>query len=399
MSPTTISPAEARRLALAAQGLTRPRPDGRVDRRHGMRVFDHVGVIQIDSVNVLCRSQELPLFARLGAHPRDLIPQLTQSNAIFEYWGHEASHLPVELHAAFRWRMEDARAGIGTWRTVAAVARDEPKLLQRIRDQVTADGPLTTRDITDGGTRSEGMWGWSPGKRALEYLFWSGQITARRGPNFERIYDLPERMIPATVLDAPTPSRDDAQKSLIMLAARAMGIATTADLADYFRLHGPTTRNLVGELVDEGRLHGVQVDGWRELGYVAGAVRIPRRMPGRALLSPFDSLIWSRDRTERLFGMRYRIEIYVPRPKRVHGYYVLPFLLGDRLVARVDLKADRQAGVLRVQSAHGEPGIDTEHVCAELAAELGELAAFLGLAEVMAERHGDLAHHLAPRLM
>jgi uncharacterized protein YcaQ len=399
MSRSTLSAAEARRLALDAQGLSRARPLGRVDRRHATAVFGEVGVIQIDSVNVLCRSQELPLFARLGAHPRDLINRMTQSNTIFEYWGHEASHLPVDLHPVFRWRMEDARTGVGTWRMVGAAARDDPTLVRRIHDQVALDGPITTRDLIDGGPRSDGMWGWSPGKRALEYLFWSGQITARRGPNFERIYDLPERMLPATVIEAPTPSRVDSQKSLIMIAARAMGVATAADLADYFRLHGPTTRRLVADLVSEGRLGTVHVDGWRDPAFVTGEPRVPRRLPVRALLSPFDSLIWNRDRTERLFGMRYRIEIYVPRSKRVHGYYVLPFLLGDRLVARVDLKADRQAGVLRVQSAHGEPDIDVDHVSDELATELGELAAFLGLGSVTVEHHGDLARHLVPFLV
>lgn len=399
MAATTISASQARRIALAAQGLSNPRPTGRVDRRHGVRVFDQVGVIQIDSVNVLCRSQELPLFARLGDHRRDLIPQMTGSNVIFEYWGHEASHLPVDLHPLLRWRMEDAQAGVGVWGMVATAALNDAPLLRRIHDQIASDGPLTTRDITDGGPRTAGMWGWSPAKRAVEYLFWSGQVTARRGPHFERIYDLPERMLPSAVIDAPTPPRDEAQKSLILIAAHAMGVATAADLADYFRLNGPTTRRLVAELAAEERLHPVHVDGWRDQGYTADTIRIPRRVPCRALLSPFDSLIWNRDRTERLFGMRYRIEIYVPRAKRVHGYYVLPFLLGDRLVARVDLKADRQAGILRVQSAHHEPGVDVEHVSAELAAELGDLAAFLGLTGVVAEPTGDLAPHLIPHLM
>ncbi len=366
-----------------------------MDRRHGARVFDRIGLVQIDSVNVLCRSQELPLFARLGPHPRDLIPRMTERGDLFEYWAHEASHCPVELHPLLRWRMNDAAEGVGVWGSVASVARTEPGLVARVFDQIAAEGPLTTRDIQDGGDRSAGMWGWSPGKRALEYLFWSGRITARRGANFERVYDLPERMLAPAVLNTPTPPREVAQRQLIMVAARASGVATPADLADYFRLHVPTTRRLVRELIAEGQLQSVVIEGWRDGAVAPATITVPRAITARALLSPFDSLIWNRSRTERLFAMRYRIEIYVPASKRVHGYYVLPFLLDDALVARVDLKADRQAGVLRVRAAFAEPHTDHDRVAAELWCELGQLAPFLGLTDIDIAPVGDLAPRLA----
>ncbi|CAN5795496.1 winged helix-turn-helix domain-containing protein [soil metagenome] len=394
-SPPTLTPAAARRIAIAAQGFADGRPAATVDRRHGRRVLDRIGLVQIDSVNVLCRSQELPFFARLGPHRRDLIPRMTATGDLFEYWGHEASHVPVHLHPLLRWRMADARDGRGTWGRVAKVAREDPGLVARILDQVRA-GPLTVGQVVGGGERGEGMWAWSPGKVALEYLFWSGQVTARRGPNFERWYDLPERVLPSSVLDLPTPTRDEARKQLLVRAARSHGVATAGDLADYFRLNGPESRPLLGELVAEGRVAVAHVEGWREPAYLHPAARRPRRIRARALLSPFDSLVWARPRVERLWGFRYRIEIYVPAAKRVHGYYVLPFLLDEDLVARVDLKADRQAGVLRVRSAFGEGGIDVARVAEELAAELGELATFLGLVGgVAVEPRGDLAAPLA----
>lgn len=394
-APVTLSPDQARRIALGAQGFAEPAPKGAVDRRHGRKVLDRVGLIQIDSVNVLVRSQELPLFARLGDHRRDLIPSMTKAGDLFEYWAHEASHLPVDLQPLLRWRMDDAREGRGTWKGVAAVRHEEPALVQSVRDQIRERGPLTTGMIEGGGERGGDMWAWSPGKRALEYLFWSGELTARRGPNFERWYDLPERALPPRVVDAPTPSIPDAKKELLLIGARSHGVGSARDLADYFRLNVPESRPLLDELVDEGRLLPAEVTGWKDKAYLHPDARRPNNPKGRALLSPFDSLVWERSRTERIWGFHYRIEIYVPKPKRVHGYYVLPFLLDGRLVARVDLKSDRQAGVLLVQGAFGEDGIDQHVVAEELAAELSSLAAFLGLDGVEVKPNGDLAPTLA----
>jgi uncharacterized protein YcaQ len=391
-----LSAARARRLALAAQGFADPPPGGVVDRRHGRRVLRRVGVLQIDSVNVVCRSQELPLFARLGPHRRDLVPAMTGAGDLFEYWAHEASHVPVALHPLLRWRMDDARDGIGTWGRIAHAAHHDGRLVGSVLDQVRDRGPLTVGMVEGGGERSPGMWGWSPGKVALEYLFWSGQLTARRGPNFERWYDLPERVLPAAVLAAPTPTRADAHKELLVLAALGHGVGTARDLADYFRLPVTGVRPLLGELVEDGRLLPARVEGWAAPAYRHPDVRVPRSVPARALLSPFDSLIWERARTERIWKFRYRVEIYVPSHQRVHGYYVLPFLLGEHLVARVDLKADRAERVLRVRAAHGEPGIDRAGVVTELVAELRALADFLGLERgVAVEPAGDLAPALS----
>ncbi len=390
-APSSLSADQARRIALGAQGFAEPAPKGAVDRRHGRKVLDRVGLIQIDSVNVVVRSQELPLFARLGPHRRDLIPSLTRAGDLFEYWAHEASHLPVDLQPLLRWRMDDAREGRGTWKGVAAIRHEDPVLVRSVLDQVRERGPLTTSMIEGGGERGTDMWAWSPGKRALEYLFWSGALTARRGTNFERWYDLPERALPARVVEQPTPTPREAKKELLLVGARSHGVGTARDLADYFRLNIPESRPQLQELVDEGRLLPAEVDGWKDPAYLHPDARRPNNPRGRALLSPFDSLVWERARTERIWGFRYRIEIYVPKPKRVHGYYVLPFLLDGRLVARVDLKSDRQASVLRVQGAFAEAGVDESHVAEELAAELAALAAFLGLAGVEVMPNGDLA--------
>jgi hypothetical protein len=394
-TPVDLSADQARRIALGAQGFAEPAPRGAVDRRHGRKVLDRVGLIQIDSVNVLVRSQELPLFARLGDHRRDLIPSMTKAGDLFEYWAHEASHVPVDLQPLLRWRMEDAREGRGTWKGVAAIRHEEAALVRSVRDQIRERGPLTTGMIEGGGERGSDMWAWSPGKRALEYLFWSGELTARRGPNFERWYDLPERALPARVVEAPTPAVSEAKKELLLVGARSHGVGTARDLADYFRLNIPESRPLLDELVDEGRLLPAEVQGWKDKAYLYPGARRPNNPKGRALLTPFDSLVWERARTERIWGFRYRIEIYVPKPKRVYGYYVLPFLLDGHLVARVDLKSDRQAGVLLVQGAFAEQAVNEPRVAEELAAELQALATFLGLDGVEVRPNGDLAPALA----
>ena len=399
-----ISAAAARRTAIAAQGLADPRPTGRVDRRHLRRLVERVGLIQIDSVNVVARSQELVLFARLGPHPRSLIAEATAAGELFEYWAHEASHLPTSAHRLLRWKM----ASDHRWGITASLVRDEPGLIEEIYGHVVEHGPIAAGAVSrrvgpkstwpDSTWPDSKWWDWDHGKRALEALFWSGRVTARRrASDFARLYDLPERMLPAAVLDAPTPSTADARKELLVLAAASMGVATFGDLIDYHRQHAGTCRALVAELVEEGRLVPVAVEGWQQPAYARPTLRIPRRVQARALLSPFDSMVWNRERVERLFGFRYRIEIYVPRERRAHGYYVLPFLLGDRLVGRVDLKADRQTGTLLVQSAWAEPSgePDPATVAVELAAELRSMAGWLGLDDVVVRPQGDLAAELA----
>lgn len=381
---------QARRLALSAQGFTDLRPTGTVDRRHGRRVFDRVGLIQVDSVNVLTRSQELPLFARLGGHRRDLIPMMLNAGELFEYWGHEASLIPVDQHHLFRWKMEAARTG-QTWPGIARLQREQPGFVQGILEEVEARGPLSAGELSMGSKKQGPWWGWGDGKMALEYLFWSGDLTARRrAGNFEREYAVPSAVIPPHVLARPTPTEHQARKELLMRAARAMGVATAKDLADYHRQRPTVIRPLLAELVEAAVLLPVEVEGWKDAAYLDPTAKIPRRVDARAVLSPFDSLVWNRDRAERLFDFQYRIEIYVPQPKRVYGYYVLPFLLGDRLAGRVDLKADRHAGVLRVPGAHIEPGWSPIEVAEALAAELHLMAAWLGLSDVVVGHHGAL---------
>ena len=396
-----ISAAEARRIALAAQGFADPRPGGRVDARHIRRVLDRVGLLQLDSVNVFCRSHYMPVYARLGPYPREALDRLTAHTAgpvrreLFEYWAHEASLIPVELQPYLRWRM--ARANDDAWGSMVRIARDFPQLVAEVFDLVSRKGPIRAGDtgIPRPDPRPGHMWNWHDGKVALEYLFWSGRITAARRVNFERLYDLPERVLPAEIIAASTPAVEQAQRGLVRIAARAMGVATEPDLGDYFRLPRAESKQRVAELVEAGELIPVSVDGWRAPAYLWPEARRPRRIASRALLSPFDSLIWYRDRTERLFGFRYRIEIYTPAAKRQYGYYALPFLLGDSLVARVDLKSDRQAGVLRVQGAFAEPGVDVLYVATELAAELATTAKWLELDGVVVGERGDLAAPLS----
>jgi uncharacterized protein YcaQ len=385
-----LSAAEARRVALVAQGFSdgRPaQPDGRALRR----VLKQVGLMQIDSVNVLARGHYLTLFGRLGPYPLELVDKAAwyAPRRLFEYWGHEASLLPVATQPLLRWRMK--RAHDDAWGSMKRVARERPDLVERVLAEVADRGPIAASEIEEEGTRrAEPWWSWSDVKRAFEFLFWSGRITSARRRNFERLYDLSERVLPREVVSAPTPAPDDAQRELVRIAARSLGVAAERDLRDYFRLPLAETRARVAELVEAGELLPVAVEGWSVPAYLWHETAVPRKVRGHALIGPFDSLIWERSRVERLFGFRYRIEIYVPAPKRVHGYYVLPFLLGDRLVGRVDLKADRAAGELRVRAAHAEPDAPKETVAA-LTEELRAMAGWLKLDRVAVEKSGNLA--------
>ena len=387
-----ISAGSARRIALAAQGFLDPPPGGAVDVRHLRRVLDRVGLLQIDSVNVLSRSHYLPVFSRLGPYPRaDLDGLAYRRREMFEYWGHEASFVPIRLHPHLRWRM--ARSAEEAWGSMRRLARDRPGFVDDVLARVREAGPLSAAAVAvDRPPRAGSMWEWHDGKLAMEWLFFTGALSAStRTAGFERRYDLTERVVPAAVLALPTPSLADGQRELVRVAARAQGVATEKDLRDYFRLRPAESQARVAELVEAGELLPVAVQGWRHPAYLLPGARRLRRVRARALLSPFDSLIWERARTERLFDFRFRLEIYTPAAKRVHGYYVLPFLLGDRLVGRVDLKADRGAGILRVPGAYAEPGVDHAEVAVGLAAELRSMAGWLGMAEVSVGERGDLA--------
>jgi len=360
-------------------------------------VIERLALHQIDSVNVLVRAHYLPLFARLGAYPRDALDRAAwgprSQRRLFEYWAHEASLLPLELQPLLRWRMARAERGIGTWGNVKPFAHERRAEAEALLRRIADEGPLAASDIAE--TRgTSGWWGWSDTKQALEYLFWSGQITtSTRRTSFERVYDLPERVLPRAILDAPTPDEKDAQRALLARSARALGIATAGDLRDYFRLRPADALPRIEELVEDGTLVPIQVRGWKQPAFLHRDAKVPRRIAGQALLAPFDPLIWERARTERMFGTRYRIEIYVPAEKRVHGYYVLPFLMDGRIVARVDLKSDRQAETLLVQSAHSEDGAPPE-TAERLKPELALMAGWLGLDRVAIVGRGDLARAL-----
>ncbi|KQT53903.1 MULTISPECIES: winged helix-turn-helix domain-containing protein [unclassified Aureimonas] len=390
-----LSLASARRIALAAQGFGEARPAEVLDWRRMGRVVQRLHLLQIDSVSVSARAHYMPLFSRLGAYPRATLEGAAwgRPRRLFEYWAHEASLLPLELQPLLRWRMERAAAGLGIYGGLARFAKDRREAVEAVFRRIETEGALATSQM-EGPKGRGGWWGWSDTKQALEYLFWAGRITTATRRGFQRVYDLPERVLPAAVHGAPTPSLEDAQRELLMRSAQALGIATSGDLRDYFRLSPEDVRPRLAELVEAGALLPVAVEGWSQPAYLHPAARVPRRITATALLSPFDPLVFERDRTERLFGFRYRIEIYTPAEKRVHGYYVLPFLLGERLVARVDLKADRAAGTLRVLSAHAEPHAPAETAEA-LMAELVVMAGWLGLAEVTVVPAGDLGPALA----
>lgn len=378
-----ITLAEARRIALVAQGFGERHP-ARVDRRTLQRVFDRAGLIQIDSVNVLVRSHYLPPFSRLGSYDPTLLDAAAydpKRRTLFEYWGHEASLIPLALYPHLRWRMARAERGVGMWGSVAAL-RGQRRYVDSVLKEVADRGPLSASDLQQAGRRGDSWWGWSDGKRALEYLFWSGQITTAFRRRFERVYDLSERVIPLAIRQLPTPPEEEAQRELVRIASRALAIATASDLRDYFRLDLADARARIGELVESGDLVPVSVENWKQPAYLCRGAKLPRRIEAQALLSPFDSLVWERSRTHRLFDFHFRLEIYTPAHKRVHGYYVLPFLLGDRLVARVDLKSDRVVRTLRLVAVHFEPGIERVDVARALRCELASLAVWLGLERV-----------------
>lgn len=397
-----LSLATARRIALAAQGFADPRPAGPVTRRHLQRVLGRTGLFQIDSVSAVVRAHYMPLYSRLGPYPMALLDDAMQpkKRLMFEYWAHEASLLPLETYPLMRWRMERAANHDGIYGGLAKFGRDNESYIEEIFRKVMDLGPIAASDI-EGAKGSGGWWGWSREKHAFEWLFWAGRITTHSRRGFERLYDLPERVLPRDIHDRPAPAPADAHRELLRISARAHGVATAACLRDYFRLSPADMKGRLEELVEAGELIPVRVDGWDRQAYLLSGARMPRKLHARALLAPFDPLVFERSRAESLFGFRYRIEIYTPAEKRQYGYYVLPFLLGESIVARLDLKSDRAEGVLRVRAAHLEPGCQAADVIAPLGAELALMARWLGLASVAVEPRGDLARplarHLAPR--
>ncbi|WP_158742569.1 winged helix-turn-helix domain-containing protein [Acidisphaera sp. L21] len=390
-----ISVATARRIALAATGLAEARP-AIADRAQLRRTVARLGLLQIDSVTVLTRAHYLPLFSRLGDYPRALLDDAAwgAKPSLFEYWAHEASLLPPTTQPLLRWRMQQADRLEGIYGELRRFVTERRAHVDAVLARIRSDGGLAASDL-DGPRGAGGWWGWSENKRALEWLFWAGHVTtATRRGGFERVYDLPERVLPRAVLDTPTPEPADAHRALLQIAARALGIATLGDLRDYFRLSPGEATDRVAELVEMGELVPVTVEGWKQQAYVHSAARWPRRVEACALLCPFDPAVWERTRTERLYEFRYRLEIYTPAHKRQHGYYVLPFLLGDRMVARVDLKTMRTTSTLHVLAAHAEPHASPE-TAERLLAELQTMARWLGLEHVAITPAGDFGPTLA----
>ena len=383
----SLSIADARRIALAAQGFDTARPKTKATQRNVDALISRLGVIQIDSVNVLVRSQELPLFARLGNHNRNAIPRATQQQKLFEYWGHEAAHLPVDLHPLFRWKMDAARTGRVTHWGLTSFYEENKAFVKRTLKHVEKHGPTTSRELSTRTEKKGTWWDWDEAKVALEYLFLTGELMSRgRGTDFARIYDTPERVLPQQIFDAPTPSEHDARKQLLIRSTIAQGVATASDLADYYRQKLATVKPLIDELLEEGELRVVEVEGWMEKAFVHRKAKLPKELHATALLSPFDSLVWCRPRNERLFNFHYRIEIYTPKEKRKFGYYVLPFMLNGEMVGRVDMKADRASGVLLAQSVHTEKGVKRSSINEALTAELEAMATWLGLDRVQIGR-------------
>ena len=385
---------QARRIALAAQGLASPRPQGRVDVRHFRQVMDRLHVIQLDSVIVAVRTHYMPFFSRLGSYDRDRLDEWINGPEIFEYWGHEASFMSTDDYPLLRYRMKSMEP----WGRALKLLKDDPAYIQSIYREVARAGPLTVSELDNPGSRTGPWWGYHNGKTALEWLNAAGRITTRgRDRTFKSVYDLSTRAIPREARQQRF-GRAEAQRRLLLKAAQSHGVGTAADLADYYRIRVPEARPLLEKLTTSGRLQEVKVEGWKEPAYLHPDAVLPRQTIGARLLSPFDSLIWMRPRVSRLFGFDYRIEIYVPQPQRKYGYYVYPFLLDGELVGRVDLKADRKAGLLRVPGAFLEPDRASGWVAGELAVELKLMAGWLGLDGVAVGRRGNLGADLRREL-
>jgi uncharacterized protein YcaQ len=388
----SISNAEAKLIALAAQGFAEPRPR-KPTIEHLKAVIERLRLIQIDSVNVMARAHYMPFFARLGPYRHELLDELAYKHQfLFEQWAHEACYIPIEDYPLFHQQMLDGRR----WSS-RETAPERLAYFEELLEQVRQRGPVKTGEMENAGKR-QGWWGWSHAKIGLEYQFAHGRLAVKERRNFARVYDLPERVFAPEILALPGHEREDAHRQMLRYSARALGVATAADLRDYYRLKAVDVAPRIQELVALKELVPVKVDGWKDAAYRWHAAEAPSNMNATALLSPFDNLVWDRKRTERVFGFHYRIEIYTPEPKRVFGYYVLPFMANNELAARVDLKANRQAKVLEVKAAHLEPPAKAAPTARALAKELRLVAKWLALDSISIEPKGDLAAALAKHI-
>ncbi len=394
LSSDTLTIAEARRIALHAQGFQGQSRDTKANWPKIAKAVDALHLLQIDSVNVLVRSHYLPLYARLGHYDMAALDKRSFDNDhryFFECWAHEASLVPLALHPLMRWRMARARNGDGQYKGMDRFGKENRAYLKSTLAFIQKNGPTRVRDIPGGGKSDGAWWGWSKGKLALETLFDQGLVTTATRQGFERIYDLPERVIPTDVLNLPTPKEAEALRMLVAKSAEALGVATELDLRDYFRLPVAAFKLAFAETLEAGTLRAVAVEGWKQQAYIHHAANLPNTAGATALLSPFDPLVWNRPRAERLFNFHYRIELYTPESKRKFGYYVLPFLHGDKIAGRLCLKADRGSSTLKVNTAHYEAGIEASSIAPQLGEELKLMAKWLGLQNVAISKTGNLA--------
>jgi uncharacterized protein len=397
LNSDTISIGEARRIALHAQGFQGQSRDVKPTWAKISRTVDQLHLLQIDSVNVLVRSHYLPLYARLGDYDRAALDKRcfeNQHRKFFECWAHEASFVPLELHPLMRWRMERAKRGDGIYAHMDRFGKENAAFLKSTLKHIHQTGPIRSAEVPGGGKSQGNWWGWSKGKLALETLFDQGLVTASTRQSFERIYDVPERVIPLDVLNLPTPSEAESFGSLIEKSAIALGIATEKDLRDYFRLPIAEARKAIAETLEAGILRAVTVEGWKQQAYLHVDAKLPKKAGATALLSPFDPLVWNRERAERLFNFHYRIELYTPENKRKFGYYVLPMLYEDKLVGRFCLKADRATSTLRVNASHHEDGIEPSQIVDATRNEIQKMATWLGLEHIKIANKGNLATRL-----
>ncbi len=388
-------------MVLRAQGIQALRSSKSPTWRNLNASISKMSVLQIDAINTVIRSHYMPLYSRLGPYDRRILnanvfeskKQTASVRTHFEYWGHECSILPIKLYPLFRWRMEEALNGQGLYKQLHILALNKPDYIKRLRHEIEQSGPFTCRELST-TARGKGMWQWSETKQALEYLFWTGQIASAGRRKFERLYDISERVIPALYINTVTPGKVESQLALIKIAAKALGVATESDLRDYFRIKATDARFCIDRLVEDKCLIPVQVENWKQTAYFSADITIPRTVNRSTLLTPFDPVIWHRQRTERLFNFNYRLEIYVPARKRKYGYYVMPFLVNDRLVARVDLKAERKCQQLVVKGVWPEADIEQHDIIIQLAQELIQLASWLNLTHVVVKQRNDLAKKL-----
>jgi uncharacterized protein len=397
LSSETLSLTEARRIALYAQGFQGQSRDAKPTWNKISRAVDDLHLLQIDSVNVLVRSHYLPLYARLGDYDTAALDKRSFDNThrqFFECWAHEASIVPLALHPMMRWRMERSLRGDGQYKHMDKFGKENRSYLKSTLAFISKNGPTRVRDVPGGGKSDGAWWGWSKGKLALETLFDQGLLTTATRQSFERIYDVPERVIPYQILALPTPDEAEAFRSLIEKSAIALGVATEIDLRDYFRLPIAESRRAIAEQLEAGVLRAVLVEGWKQTAYMHRDAKLSKKFGATTLLSPFDPLVWNRDRAERLFNFHYRIELYTPESKRKFGYYVLPLLHEDKLVGRFCLKADRATSTLKVNASHHEAGIDSNDIATAAKNEIKRMASWLKLDSVEIGSKGNLAMRL-----